>query len=193
MDVTAGELRGKATLVNRVLPDGTKYVRLGMILTDANQRNVSVLQESTYDQRGRPVRHLQVTNLAGNAARQSITVTFDGGRATVRIDQGGQRTETTSDAPAGVRIEALPEFWFVRDKPKAGDVSTYWRFDLGRQEWVETRAVYHGRRSIQVGGKEISAHLVTFGESRAYVDDEGDPWRIESPGAVMVRRLRGAS
>ncbi len=190
LEVVTQSMKGKATMVNKLLPDGSKYVRLGLILKNEKGESVSVLQESTYDKRGRPVRHLQVTNLQSNNTRQSVVVTFDKEGAKVKIDNAGKIANEAVPYPEGKRIEATPEFWLIRDKVSPGGASTYWRFDLNQLKWVETTTTYRGKRTITIGGKPIEAHLVTFGESRAYLDDSGDPWKIESAGGSMTREVK---
>lgn len=181
-----GGLTGTATLVNKVLDDGSKYVRLSMELVSGGQQ-VTVMQESTYDKTGRPVRKIQVTNMKSAGTKQTVVVNFDTGGAQVKVDAGGRSATETVGYPVGKSVLAKPEFWFVRDNPKPGDVTTYSRFDVGRQVWVEDKTTYHGKRDITIGGRTVSAHLIEFSGTKAYVDDSGDPWRVESSGMVMER------
>lgn len=187
LSVQMSGMSGRANLVNKVMSDGSKYVRMSMVLKDPTGKSVTVLQESTYDKTGAPVRKLQTVTSAGGSSRQAIVVTFDAGGAYVKIEQGGKTVNQHAPVPAGKRIAATPEFWFVRDHPKPGDVVTYWRFDLNTLGWVESKSQYHGYRTISVGGKQTRAHLVTLGNVSAYVDESGDPYKIESDGTTLVR------
>ncbi|MCB0825498.1 MAG: hypothetical protein KDC26_04870 [Armatimonadetes bacterium] len=188
MSVTSDNLNGKATVENKILEDGSKYVRVSMMLEDAGGRSVNIQQESVYAKDGTPKRKLQVTNLAGGAAKQSVVVTFDSGGANVTVEAGGKTVKNYVSRPTGKRIEALPEFWIMRDQPKAGDVYNYYRFDLGMQNWVENKSTYHGTREIMVGGKKVKAHLVTNDSARAYMDDKGEPLRIEQNSVVLEKK-----
>lgn len=190
LDVDAGGLKGSATLVNQLLPNGSKYVRLGMLLEDATGKSVSVLQESTYDKTGRPVRLLQRTNLKGGSALQSVVVTFDDTGANFKVDQGGKTVNDTIKYPAGKSVLATPEFWFIRDMVNPGGVKSYWRFDMAKQDWAEIKCEYHGKRDLKWGGKTVNAHLVTMGDGRAYLDDAGDPYVVETGNGKMVRRAK---
>lgn len=190
LDVEAGGLKGSATLVNKILPNGSKYVRLGMLLKDDGGREVSVLQESTYDKAGKPVRLLQRTNMKGGSAQQSIVVTFDETGANVKIDQGGKSVNDLVNYPSGKSVAATPEFWFVRDQVANGGVTTYSRFDIATQVWKDITCKYSGTRDIKWDGKTVKAHLVVMGDSRAYVDDAGDPYVIETPNGKMTRRAK---
>lgn len=180
-------LSGSATLTNKVLNDGSKYVQLSMELKNSSGQKVVVIQESSYDSNGKPVRKLQTTNLGSAETKQSVQVSFDSKGAQVKIVAGGKTATETVAYPSGKSLLAKPEFWFVRDKPAPGAVTTYWRFDLGTQSWVETKTTYHGKREITVGGKKVSAHLTEYAGAKAYLDDNGDPYRIEMGATVMER------
>lgn len=188
LTVTAGSLKGKATLVNNVLEDGAKYVRLAMVLNDGQGKTVNVLQESTYDKTGKPVRKLQTVSQQGGGAKQSLVVTFNTQGANVKIDQGGKTVTDLIPWPEDKKVTASSEFWFCRDQPKPGDISTYARFDLTKLEFVDTKCQYHGKRTIQVGGKDVEAHVVTMGDVTAYLDNAGDPYKLESASMSMVKK-----
>lgn len=179
-------LKGSATVVNKIQKDGSKYVRLSMELRATTGQIVNILQESVYDKNGRPVRKIQTTDTKGGV-QQMIVVEFEIGKVRVRATQNGKTVNTTVNVPIGKNINAKSEFWFVRDKIKAGAKSTYWRFDLQTLQWVEETAIYRGLREISIGGKKIKAHLVELGSIKAFSDDKGDPWRLEMEGVVMER------
>ncbi len=187
LSVTAGALSGKATLVNQILPNGTKYVRLSMTLSDGSGKTATILQESTYDVKGRPIRKLQVTSLDGGSARQSIAINFAEDSVKFTVDQGGTKSDQEFAYPEGKSILALPEFWFIRDPVAAGGVNTYSRFDLEQKAWIETKCTYHGKRDIEWNGKKVKANFVTMGSAKAWLDEKGDPYLVESDGARMVR------
>lgn len=182
-----GGMTGTAKLRNEVQDDGGKYVQLSMTLRNPAGQAVTVLQESSYDAKGNPVRKIQVTTFPGGGGKQTVVATFDAKGATVKADAGGKSVSDVVPYPAGKTVRASSEFWFCRDKPAPGAVSTYWRFDLGKQSWVETKATYHGKRQLKIGSKSYDCHLITVGEARAYVDDKGDPLRLEQSGIVMER------
>ena len=184
----SGGLTGEAVLVNKIQSDGTKYVRLAMTLNGPDGRTVNVIQESVYDKNGRPMRKLQTTTLPGGSAKQSASATFDAEGARIKFDQAGKTVTEAIPWPRGKKVEATPEFWFIRDQPKPGDVTTYWRLDLGSQSFVETKCQYHGKRQITVGGKLVEAHFTTMGEAKAYTDNYGQPYLLEMNGARMERK-----
>ncbi len=190
LDVVAGGMKGSATLDNKLLPNGSKYVRLGMLLEDGTGKTVSVLQESTYDAFGKPVRLLQRTSLKGNTATQSIVVTFDESGANVKVDQGGKTVTNLVPYPSGKSVNAAPEFWFIRDQVANGGAKTYSRFDLATQTWKEISCKYVGMRETKWNGKAISANYVQMGDAKAYLDTAGDPYIIETPNGKMTRRAK---
>lgn len=190
LDVKAGGMTGSATLVNKLLGNGSKYVRLGMLLEDGNGKTVSVLQESTYDKLGKPVRLLQRTTLKGDSAAQSIVVTFDESGANVKVDQGGKTATNLVPYPSGKSINATPEFWFIRDEVAGGGARTYSRFDLASQSWKDISCTFKGMRDLNWVGKTIRANFVEMGDAKAYLDEFGDPYLIETPNGRMTRRSK---
>ncbi len=180
-------INGSATVDNRVLEDGSKYVRLSMELRTGNGPAVNVLQESTYDAKGFPVRKLQVTSTKGTKLKQSLAAVFTAEGAEVTVDSGDKHNTSEEPYPPGASVRAGNEFWFVRDKVKPGGVLTYKRFDLMLCKWVETKVTYLGRRTISVAGQARQAHLVTVGTVKTWVDEVGDPLRMEMGQTVLER------
>jgi hypothetical protein len=178
-------LKGQATLINRIQADGSKYVRLSMNLRYGNGETAEVLQESSYDQTGKPTRKLQAVKSSG--ARRSIVVTFTDGGAKVVEDQGAGPKVSLVSPPDGADTRAVTEFWFVRDKPKVGQTATYYAFRPNQKDWVEIKARYDGMKEIVVAGKRVKAHNIVMGEVRSWVDDQGGPLRIEVAGVTLER------
>jgi hypothetical protein len=182
---TAG-LKGTAKLTNKLQEDGSKYVRMEMELRSADGQIATVLQESVYDKTGMPVRMIQNTESKG-AKTQKIVASFSLGSVHIRVTDDGKSRDESLTIPAGISITAKYEFWFVRDKPAPGGKTAYHRFDLQTTKWERVEVVYHGTRTITVDGKTVKAHLIELGDTRAYVDDAGDPYRIEMPGILLER------
>jgi hypothetical protein len=179
-------LKGTASLVNQVQDDGSKYVRLSMSLVYGNGDKAEVLQESSYDKVGRPVRKLQTVHAAGT--RRSVVVTFNEAGAKVVEDQGSGPKTSLVSPPDGADTKVVTEFWFVRDKPKVGQTATYYAFRPNQKDWVEIKARYEGTKEIVAAGKRVTANLLVMGEIKAWVDDRGDPYRLEVAGVTLERR-----
>jgi hypothetical protein len=179
-------LRGTAKLVNKIQEDGSKYVRMEMEMRSTTGQIVNVLQESVYDKRGKPVRMIQNTSTVGGST-QKIVATFELASVKVKATEGSRTSDETLSMPAGTNPHAKYEFWFIRDKIAAGGSTTYSRFDLQTLKWERVEAVYRGTKQITVAGKSVKAHLVEIGGAKAYVDDAGDPWRVEMDGVVLER------
>ena len=177
---------GSASVKNTILDNGGKYVQITMQLRRASQ-NVTVMQESSYDPKGTPLRKIQVTTYPGGGGKQTLVANFEKDGAKVTGEAGGKEINVTVPYPAGKSIRAISEFWFIRDVPAPGAVSTYWRFDLGNQSWVETKSTYQGRRKLKIGAQTFDAHLITVGEGRAYLTNSGDPLRLEQGSITMER------
>lgn len=182
----AAGLTGTAKVVNKLQEDGSKYVRMEMELRSTDGQIVNVLQESVYDKTGMPVRMIQNTNSAGGKDQRIIAM-FTGGTVKLRITNGDKTDEQTLDVPQGTNPMARFEFWFIRDKITAGGKTSYSRFDLQTAKWEKVEATYHGTREIKVGAKTVKANLVEIAGAKAYVDDTGDPIRVELQGIVLER------
>lgn len=174
LKVVSGEMRGAATVNKRLLEDGSKYVRLDLSLARPGGKAVNVVQESTYASDGTPVVLSQVVKPNG----PSLTAVF--GKSEVVLTTNG--IEKHVALPDG-SIRATPEFWVVRDHPKTGTKVTYRRLDLTSGKWMPTLCVYRGQ--TEAGGMRV--HSVQLGDTRALLDDAGDPVRIESGPTVMSR------
>jgi hypothetical protein len=179
-------LRGTAKVTNKLQEDGSKYVRMEMELRSTAGQVVTVLQESVYDKSGMPVRMIQSTDAKGSKS-QRIVADFGVATVRLRVTDGGKTREESLSIPAGTNPVAKYEFWFVRDKVQPGGRTSYFRFDLQTVQWERVEVVYHGQRQITVAGKSVKANLIELGTTRAYVDDAGDPWRIEMPGITLER------
>lgn len=179
-------LKGTAKLTNKLQEDGSKYVRMEMELRSTDGQIATVLQESVYDKSGMPVRMIQNTESKG-AKTQKIVATFSLGSVRIKVTDDGKSRDETLAIPTGISVTAKYEFWFVRDKVAPGGKTSYHRFDLQTTEWERVEVTYHGTRTITLDGKQVKSHLIELGDTRAYVDDAGDPYRIEMPGIVLER------
>lgn len=188
--VIDGKHAGYATMSQRFGADGTKSVDLRMELT-AGGKKVVMRSQNTYDRTGVPTRKFLDANIAGGELQQQTVATFDArGANIVRID-GGKRT--SRQIPL---VEAAPrgnasEFWFERDQPKPGDNVRTYVFNMSELAWQLQTTYYRGRKSIKLGDREVSAHFVeTVGDrpSKAYLDEKGIPWVVES-GTTILKRL----
>lgn len=186
MTIAAPGIHGRATVRQSLGENGFKNLRLEMTLRDKEGRLRVVVQESVYDKQARPVSMSQTTSMPGGKALQSLTVKFTETKAQVTLEEGGHKAESSVPTPSKP-WRATPEFWFIRDKVEAGGETTYWRFDLATQKWVETKCVYVGKRKVRSGGKAYEANCVLMGSVKSYLDDKGDPVRLESGQMVMER------
>ncbi len=181
----AGEI-GQAVRSQRVLPDGSKYVQLRLTIPQ-NIGAIVVIQESTYARDGTPVRRLQTVSRQDPPLRETLAVRFTNTEAAVQIESEAARG--SKKIPVKGDPRALAEFWFLRDKPKLGTAVTYSRFDLTRLEWVETLVTYDRDEKIRIGSHSVLAHVVISGDSVAYLDDEGSPYRVVTKERTLERIL----
>lgn len=186
--VTIGNRKaGSATLLQKVLPDGGKSVKLSMTLATGNGEAV-LKAESTYDSKGNPVRKFQETVIASQKMRRTIVVTFDAKGANAVVELNGKRSTKHVPVPETVERADVTEFWFLRDKPKKGAVAKSYHFDLESLTWSMVATTYVGQVEATVGGKKVRAHKTESEQGTALIDDAGMPLRLEF-GAGMLERV----
>ena len=177
-------LSGTATVINKVQEDGTKYVRLSMKLKFSDGQSTDILQESSYSKTGEPIRMLQ-TSKAGTK-KTSVVVTFTDEGAQVVSDKGDGPKTNFVVAPDGTRANPT-EFWFNTIQPTKGQVAEYYTFRVSQQAWIKAKSRFEGKRDIVVDGRKVTANFVQLGEVKSYLDDAGDPLRIELSGLTLER------
>ncbi|MCW5936781.1 MAG: hypothetical protein KIT11_05695 [Fimbriimonadaceae bacterium] len=180
--VGADGMSGSATVINQLLPDGGKYVRLSLVMTYENGARADVVQESTYDPKGRPVRFLQT--VTGLGKRNTMVTEFDEAGAHVTIDP--------AKPPANVKWPEGPlddpsQFWFVKTRPKVGQTVKFLRFRPAKLDWVESAVTYIGTREAVILGKLVTGNVVRVDGADALLDDSGDPLRLEVSGVTFER------
>lgn len=173
-----GKRVGQAVASQKLLPDGSKLVQLSMQLAGPNKATVTLRSESTYNSKGAPVRMFHETLAANPRSRRAVTVTFSKAGANVVEEVDGKRTTKTVTLATGAPMESKSEFWFVRDKPKAGATDKRYRFDISKLTWELTTTTYVGKKTVNAGGKSYAAHEVHSANGIAFVDDEGLPVKL---------------
>jgi hypothetical protein len=186
-----GKIAGTAVLSQHLNADGGKSVELRMeILSGGKKAHLS--SQATYDSKGNPVRKFLETIVPGGQVQRQTITSFDddGANAVVRTGDGRitKKVPLVSTAPR----QCLSEFWFLRDKPKAGDAVKAYTFDPDKLEWSITETVYAGLKTIEFKGKKTQVHEVDTqqGDRRvvSYLDDKGLPWIIDD-GTIRMERV----
>ena len=76
--------------------------------------------------------------------------------------------------------------------PAVGTNTTYYQLDPLTVSFVKHTDTYHGIRSIKIGGKNVSAHVIVAvnaeGTSKEYFTSKGELLRLESPQFTLVKR-----
>lgn len=186
LKVTGPEgLDGVATIVNKVQEDGSKYVRLTMRLRYGDGQVSDILQESSYDKTGEPVRMLQTTK--AGSKKTSVVVTFTSEGAQVVSDSGDGPKTNMVVRPTDGKTANPTEFWFAKTQPTSGQVVEYYTFRVSDQAWIKTKSKYVGQKELVVDGKRVKSNFVQMGEIKSYFDEAGDPYRIEL-GQLLLER-----
>ena len=88
----------------------------------------------------------------------------------------------------------LSEFWFLRDKPKAGAKEESYIFNVDSLEWELTTTTYIGPKTVTLAGHKFAAHELTMESNtrttHEYLDEKGLPLLIED-GTIKIERLFG--
>ncbi|MBL8064911.1 MAG: hypothetical protein JNM34_03530 [Chthonomonadaceae bacterium] len=177
-------LTGTAKLSTKLLEDGSRYVSLSLRLSYNGNLETDVLEESTYDSKGRPVRMLQTTHASGKKTSTSVNFTEEG--AQVVTNKSGTMKTNLVVFPEGTTANPTV-FWFCRDKPEKGRSVEYYLFRLSESSWSKAKSRYDGDEDIVVSGRKVTAHVVRIGEVTSWLDDKGDPYRIELQGLTLER------
>lgn len=181
-----GKKAGTATLLQKVLPDGTKSVQLAMELKGSTVE-AKLRSESTYDSTGKAVRKFQETLIPAQKVRRTLIVSFDAKGANATMDLNGKRTVKSVPLPETAERADGSEFWFLRDKPKVGQSVSAYNFSLETLTWSLIVTTYLGRVDATIGGKKVKAHKTQSENGIALIDDAGLPLRLELSNGALER------
>lgn len=186
--VTPANVTGSTAKVNtRLQANGTKALTLSIELKSQSGTAV-VVQELIFAADGRPIRMTRRTSLGTGKLVEFIRADIGASTIKVTVERDGKPVVNSMPLPAG-EIKNKAEFWIIRDKPTAGQKHTYQKFDLTSLTFSESTVVYKGRESLKIGGKTVQAHVIVEGTATTWLDDKGDPLKIEGRNSTMERRL----
>lgn len=183
---TRGSEAGTARCAQKLLSDGSKQVTISMDLKQGGRR-VRMRAESVYGKDGRPIRMIQeATDPNGKVILRSVA-TFVAEGARLQQTSGGQTTEKMVPLSANLPRAATSEFWFIRDAPKPGAVSSYYSFSVTEGRWNLRNSKYVGPKTVQLGATTYRGHLLKDDDGTTIVDDQGLPIVIEMGDLRMER------
>jgi hypothetical protein len=182
--ISPASFSGTMVMTATLAKDGTLTQKADVNLMQDGV-TMTLKQTAVFAKDGRPVSKSLETKV-GEGPIQKIGVTFGKTKALLVVVNDGVTRKGERLIPEE-SILATPDFWLIRDKPKAGTKITYHRFDMARQDWSKTVAVYHGLVKVEIGGKQSNAHYTQIGDTKAYSDKNGDPLRLEQQGLVFER------
>ena len=178
-----GRHAGEATMSQRLLASGGKYVEFILTLRKGSDR-VVVKSQITLTATGAPEREIQQVGPFGRPPERQVITTFD--------SKGAEVVEKVRSVPKSYKIVIDPglsradasQFWFLRDQPKSGAVCRAYRFNLDTKRWYLAETTYVGQ---EAGG----FHVKQESEGRTtdtIFDAQGVPKKIDdSSGMQMVR------
>ena len=181
-----GKKAGTATLLQKVLADGSKSVQLALDLKGSTVE-AKLRAESTYDAKGKAIRKFQETLVPVQKLRRTVVVTFDAKGANATIELNGKRTVKHVPLPETADRADVSEFWFLRDKPKPGQVVKAYNFSIETLSWSLVATSYVGLVDAMIGGKKVKAHKTQSENGVALIDDAGMPLRLELSNGSLER------
>lgn len=184
--VVGGKRVGTATLLQKILVDGTKLVQLSMDLK-SDSMAATVRSEATYTAKGAPIRKFQETLVPAQKVRRTVVITFDKEGASVVADLNGKRTTKKVTLPETTQRDDASEFWFLRDQPKKGAEAKAYTFDIETLSWSLLTTTYEGEIEITIGGKKVKAHRTKSDKGVAYLDANGNPLKLETGNGALER------
>lgn len=183
-----GQPHGSATVLQTLLENGGKQVVVTMSLGEKSP--VKVRQESVYDNAGGPVRKIQEVIDAKGNTQHKVVVSFDEAGAHCSIYRGGAPQVTTHELVKGAPRNNPSEFWFIKSRPRVGDKVTYYRYDVSASKWTLAETRYIGKKTIEIAGEKVDAHLIDSGaEGQTFVDDKGNPL-VLVVGKIRMERTK---
>lgn len=174
-----------AKVTTRIQSNGTKALTLSLSLKSENGTAV-VVQELIFAADGRPIRMTRRTSLGSGKLVESIRADIGASTLKVTVERDGKPLVSTQQLPKG-ELKNVSEFWVIRDKPKVGQKHTYQKFDLTSLTFSSATVEYKGLQNVKVGGKTIKAHQIVEGTATTWLDEKGDPVKIEGRNSVMER------
>ncbi len=184
--VSPANVAGSTAKVNtRIQTNGTKVLTLSLSLKSQNGTAV-VVQELVFAADGRPIRMTRRTSLGSGKLVESIRADIGASTIKVTVERDGKPVVNTMPLPKG-ELKNISEFWVIRDKPTAGQKHTYQKFDLTSLTFSSAVVEYKGLQNVKVGGKTIKAHQIVEGTATTWLDEKGDPVKIEGRNSVMEK------
>lgn len=184
-----GHEAGTAVTGQKLLPDGQRLIELRIDLT-SGKKKIQVHTTSLFDPKGNPVR--KALDLSTSDPKHSFLIaTFDQEGAKLIIDEDSKRSTTKVPLTTTASRAETSGFWWLRDKPAPGAKEEHFVFNLNTKEWDSTEVVFKGDEAITLAGHKVNAHKITTtveGKvTTSWLDDKGEPYRVESGTTIMER------
>jgi len=182
---------GMASLTQKLTAAG-KITQFKLEIKSAGT-TATIRQTSTWDMNG--VTQRKTLEMVTDSPRRRVmkTISFKGRAANIIEEVDAQRTVSEVIAPGAESINAVAEFWFLRDMPKKDARSRYLAFDTDRNMWETTDAIYLGKKTVTVGAKSFKGFMVRTLTARrtveAVFDDKGIPMLIDEENGTRFERV----
>lgn len=184
-----GKQVGEAKVSYRFTQRGTKLNQT-RVDVKSSAGTWRMVQESEYDGEGYPIANSlrTVATANGKSKTDSVSISFAGRQATIRINRDGQLETKVSTAPEGKEIRRRDELWFLRTKPSVGQTFTCWHLDINRLQWRELKLQYIGQVDLPIHGKVVPAHHIKATDFDVWVDASGALLKIVNGSLKLIRK-----
>ncbi|MDQ2986064.1 MAG: hypothetical protein M3R13_05015 [Armatimonadota bacterium] len=172
---------------------GGEKLSTRLILTMTEQgANVTMDMTNVYSSAGNPMTQLVKISAAlqGNKFESSAKATFAGRKATVVTTAMGKTETKSATAPGSVADQSI--VWIGGRIPAVGTKSTAYEFNPMNVTWKKTVSTYHGLRTVKLGSRSVSAHVLTSTQgdenTKVYFTAKGDLIKLESKQFNLIQQ-----
>lgn len=154
--------------------------------------SVTMTMNLVHSSVGDPISYGMNMSMSGQGSTMTAEAkaTFAGKKATiVSTAMGNKETKT---ATAGGSVRDLSAVWMTGKIPAVGTKSTYYQLEPMSGVFNKCTSTYHGLRTLKVGGKNVSAHVIATVEgtdtTKVYFTSKGELLKLESKDFTLVKR-----
>jgi hypothetical protein len=154
--------------------------------------SVSMTMNIVHSAVGDPVSYVMNMSMSGQGSTMTADskATFAGKKATIVSTAMGNKE--TKIATAAGPVRDLSAVWMTGKLPAVGSKSTYYQLDPMSGVFSKCTSTYHGLRTLKVGGKNVSAHVIATVEgndtTKVYFTSRGELLKLESKQFNLVKR-----
>jgi hypothetical protein len=179
----SGKAMGAAVLDTKLKSDG--ILEMYMILKgSAGTLKIS----ETFTASGMPIE--QVVTGGPQGAPVKIDIKYGAASAKMTATGKDKSNSRTFPYPKGANVKERNNLWFVRRRPRVGEMDAYSDLDVQTMAWKAMTTKYAGDEKLKYHGKLVNAHKLVSNDYTTWLDDKGLPYRSENrkTNELLVRQ-----